>query len=344
MTQNIAPRPEQILVAPPAGLTEAQLKALARAEECRQARQEAAAQEAPAEVSPQEAAANTLESLGFKGAAACLRGQVPEPDKRARILIQTLRHFNVPSDLKGSEANPGVIRLAIATAWAEHNAKSKPAEKPSDNNDPVADLERNGCARAAVAIGTLTDAIRAESQKDVAGVLWDLGSIHGKRNQILGETVMAVDTAAEDAAAYLFGIFFALVQAARELFAEAGKAFRDGSRLRSDGFANRAVEKIREAKKLAFGDKHVDPEIHSVFGRVGCEALGRLIAKGQLPGAVMTKLRMDAEFAQAVCGDGYQLLQKLVAKPEPRHDASAKKTTSPNRHRATGGAFGKKGK
>ena len=118
MTTNDSIRPEVILVAPPEGLTEAQIEGLARAEERRTA---AAAQEAPAAIEPREAAARIVETLGFEGCedvATALRGDMV-PREGAETLIAALRDRRVPGNLK---VDGGPIRTAINSAWAAHNA------------------------------------------------------------------------------------------------------------------------------------------------------------------------------------------------------------------------------
>lgn len=123
MLENTAvSQPERILTAPPAGLTEAQLVALARAEE----RRAAEAQEAPElTFDPREDAARIVETLKFEGCdevATAIRGDM-DPQKGIETLTAALYDGRIPSQLKGSKKDPRAVREALAAAKAARDAE-----------------------------------------------------------------------------------------------------------------------------------------------------------------------------------------------------------------------------
>ena len=129
--------PEIIFCDPPAGLTEAQLSALERAEERRAAEAEEAARKAAnAAVEPREAAARAIEGLGFEGAAevaAALRGGV---GVTAACSGNAAGRTSGPSDSvvpeKGRRTDPGRYPGRLGRAQRGPERAPRGAQGPAD--------------------------------------------------------------------------------------------------------------------------------------------------------------------------------------------------------------------
>lgn len=239
---------------------------------------------------------------GFDG-----NGNSVSPEDARFILTKALSNPLIPKEWKEWGPPAGLIRQLIGAAKEAQYREQKEIAKWQRI---VSDLQTNNCHKAVGALSAISDAITDGNVDDVARLLGGFGCIHTNRSRLQPETIACIDNAAEDATAFLLDRFFAIVWESKDLFYRA--SCMRPSILRSK-INSHAVYLIRQAKKMAFGNRNEDAP--SVFGGPGFAALGRLIVKGRLPQLIIDKLRYDVKFATTVGTNGKELLSELVAPP-----------------------------